>query len=86
LLFKLQHKIEKNERQFAFKALTDDVYAVSSLLKVRHRSPSEIIADFIYEQLYLRELPEPVFKYALQDRIQHTGELCMTSSFSNGSN
>lgn len=26
-------------------------------------------------QLYLRELPEPVFKFPLQDRIQHTGDL-----------
>lgn len=23
-------------------------------------------------KLYLRELPEPVFKYPLQDRLQHT--------------
>jgi hypothetical protein len=23
-------------------------------------------------QLYLRELPEPVFKFSLADRIQHT--------------
>ncbi|KAH7929352.1 RhoGAP-domain-containing protein [Leucogyrophana mollusca] len=51
----LQHKIERNEAAFKFNPLTDDVYAVSSLLK-----------------LYLRELPEPIFRYPLQDRIDHT--------------
>ncbi|KIJ68806.1 hypothetical protein HYDPIDRAFT_107059 [Hydnomerulius pinastri MD-312] len=51
----LQHKIERNEASFRFNRLTDDVYAVSSLLK-----------------LYLRELPEPLFKYPLQDRAEHT--------------
>ncbi|KAG1828658.1 hypothetical protein EV424DRAFT_1591631 [Suillus variegatus] len=53
----LQHKIERNEASFKFNALTDDVYAVSSLLK-----------------LYLRELPEPLFRFPLQDRIEHTGD------------
>ncbi|KAI0344118.1 RhoGAP-domain-containing protein [Trametopsis cervina] len=51
----LQHKIERNESEFAFHAPQDDVYAVSSLLK-----------------LYLRELPEAVFKFPLQDRLQHS--------------
>ncbi|KAI0793371.1 hypothetical protein C8Q75DRAFT_848735 [Abortiporus biennis] len=54
----LQHKIERNEAAFQFNPTYDDVYAISSLLK-----------------LYLRELPEPVFKFPLQERIQHTGEL-----------
>lgn len=30
----LQHKIERNEAAFKFNPLTDDVYAVASLLKV----------------------------------------------------
>jgi hypothetical protein len=30
----LQHKVERNERAFRFNPLTDDVYAVASLLKV----------------------------------------------------
>ncbi|KAF9229718.1 RhoGAP-domain-containing protein [Gyrodon lividus] len=51
----LQHKIERNEAAFKFNRLTDDVYAVSSLLK-----------------LYLRELPEPLFKYPLPDRTEYT--------------
>ncbi|KAG8220143.1 hypothetical protein J3R82DRAFT_1169 [Butyriboletus roseoflavus] len=51
----LQHKIERNEAAFKFNRLTDDVYAVSSLLK-----------------LYLRELPEPLFRYPLSDRVEHT--------------
>ncbi|KAH9486648.1 Rho GTPase-activating protein 15 [Psilocybe cubensis] len=50
----LQHEIERDESAFEFTP-KDDVYAVSSLLK-----------------LYLRELPEPVFRFSLQDRIQHT--------------
>ncbi|KAF8058244.1 hypothetical protein FPV67DRAFT_1565725 [Lyophyllum atratum] len=51
----LQHTIEKDEEGFEFNPQKDDVYAVSSLLK-----------------LYLRELPEPVFRFPLQERIQHT--------------
>ncbi|KIJ21430.1 hypothetical protein PAXINDRAFT_164934 [Paxillus involutus ATCC 200175] len=51
----LQHKIERNEAAFKFNRLTDDVYAVSSLLK-----------------LYLRELPEPLFRYPLPDRTEYT--------------
>ncbi|KAI0768636.1 hypothetical protein BD413DRAFT_563758 [Trametes elegans] len=51
----LQHKIERNEAAFQFNPTTDDVYSVSSFLK-----------------LYLRELPEPVFKFPLQERILHT--------------
>ncbi|KAF8898486.1 hypothetical protein BD779DRAFT_1430902 [Infundibulicybe gibba] len=58
----LQHEIEKDENRFEFRPQKDDVYAVSSLLKMN------II------QLYLRELPEPVFRYPLQDRIQHTDD------------
>ncbi|GBE78437.1 RhoGAP-domain-containing protein [Sparassis crispa] len=54
----LQHKIERNEALFSFNPTVDDVYAVSSLLK-----------------LYLRGLPEPVFKFSLQDRIQHSEDM-----------
>ncbi|KAG1757960.1 hypothetical protein EDB19DRAFT_1660019 [Suillus lakei] len=56
-IYRLQHKIERNEASFKFNALTDDICAVSSLLK-----------------LYLRELPEPLFRFPLQDRIEHTGD------------
>ncbi|KAF9243745.1 hypothetical protein BU15DRAFT_71870 [Melanogaster broomeanus] len=51
----LRHKIERNEVAFKFNRPTDDIYAVSSLLK-----------------LYLRELPEPLFKYQIQDRTEYT--------------
>ncbi|KAI0828264.1 RhoGAP-domain-containing protein [Trametes gibbosa] len=54
----LQHKIERNEAAFQFNPTTDDVYSVSSFLK-----------------MYLRELPEPVFKFPLQERIQHTEDI-----------
>lgn len=53
----LQHEIEKDETSFEF-TLKDDMYAVSSLLK-----------------LYLRELPEPLFRFPLQDRVQHSENL-----------
>ncbi|KZS93245.1 RhoGAP-domain-containing protein [Sistotremastrum niveocremeum HHB9708] len=53
----LTHRIERDERRFAFNPLTDDVYCISSVLK-----------------LYLRELPEPVFKFPLEDRVKHTEE------------
>ncbi|KAG6827483.1 hypothetical protein H0H92_011586 [Tricholoma furcatifolium] len=52
----LQHNMEKDEERFEF-SHKDDIYAVSSLLK-----------------LYLRELPEPVFRFPLQERIHHTEE------------
>ncbi|KAF9519904.1 hypothetical protein BS47DRAFT_1374940 [Hydnum rufescens UP504] len=51
----LTHKIERNERAFQFNPITEDVYAVSGLLK-----------------LYLRELPEPVFRFPLQERLHHS--------------
>ncbi|KAG6371594.1 hypothetical protein JVT61DRAFT_9304 [Boletus reticuloceps] len=51
----LRHKIERNASAFQFNRLTDDVFAISSLLK-----------------LYLRELPEPLFRYTLSDRTEYT--------------
>ncbi|EGO28450.1 hypothetical protein SERLADRAFT_445900 [Serpula lacrymans var. lacrymans S7.9] len=51
----LQRKIERSEVAFQFNPLTDDVYAVSSILK-----------------MYLRELPEPVFRFPLQDRMEYS--------------
>ncbi|KAI0047664.1 RhoGAP-domain-containing protein [Auriscalpium vulgare] len=54
----LQHKIERNEQDFAFNSYTDDIYSITSLLK-----------------LYLRELPEPLFRFPLQERMQHTEDI-----------
>ncbi|KAF8334160.1 uncharacterized protein EI90DRAFT_2970532 [Cantharellus anzutake] len=54
LLQEFLHKIERDERSFEFKP-TDDIFAVSGLLK-----------------MYLRELPEPVFRFPLLERVQHT--------------
>ncbi|KZT52760.1 RhoGAP-domain-containing protein [Calocera cornea HHB12733] len=51
----MMHKIERNETEFNFNHLLDDVYTICSLLK-----------------LYLRELPEPVFRYPLPDRLQYS--------------
>ncbi|KZP00770.1 RhoGAP-domain-containing protein [Calocera viscosa TUFC12733] len=51
----MMHKIERNESEFHFNPLLDDVYTICSLLK-----------------LYLRELPEPVFRYPLADRLQYS--------------
>ncbi|KAF8213491.1 hypothetical protein K438DRAFT_1902556 [Mycena galopus ATCC 62051] len=40
--------------------------------KFEFKSKDDIFAVASLLKLYLRELPEPVFKYPLQDRIQHT--------------
>ncbi|KAJ7139686.1 hypothetical protein C8R44DRAFT_309860 [Mycena epipterygia] len=40
--------------------------------KFQFRPKDDIYAVASLLKLYLRELPEPVFKFALQDRIQHT--------------
>ncbi|KAK0473304.1 hypothetical protein IW261DRAFT_1505427 [Armillaria novae-zelandiae] len=61
----LQRDIEKDESAFEFKQ-HHDIYAVASLLKAS-------IAKS--KTLYLRELPEPVFRFSLQDRIHHSEEL-----------
>ncbi|KAH9964547.1 hypothetical protein BC827DRAFT_1259589 [Russula dissimulans] len=57
-IYRLQHKVERNEKVFSFNSFTDDIYSVASLLK-----------------LYLRELPEPLFRFPLHDRIQHSEEM-----------
>lgn len=59
---------------FSFNSLTDDIYSVASLLKVscltaHVHSLSLFVA---HRQLYLRVLPEPLFKFPLRDRIQHS--------------
>lgn len=77
----LQHKIERNEASFKFNRLTDDVYAVSSLLKVSVLLPVLRFPNPDH-QLYLRELPEPLFKYTLSDRPEHSegrGELFLAT-------
>ncbi|EJU00982.1 RhoGAP-domain-containing protein [Dacryopinax primogenitus] len=51
----LMRKIERNEDEFRFNPLLDDIYTICSLLK-----------------LYLRELPEPVFRFSLPDRLQYS--------------
>jgi len=51
----LKQRIERDEKLFEFNPAIDDVFCVSSLLK-----------------LYLRELPEPLFRFPVQERLQHT--------------
>jgi len=46
--------MERDEAAFTFSGANDDVFSVSSILK-----------------LYLRELPDPLFKFPLSDRIQY---------------
>ena len=80
LLVQLQHKIERNEAAFSFNPTVDDVYSVSSFLKV---GSIFLVARWLahwISQMYLRELPEPVFKFPLQDRIQHTEGIGVHSS------
>ncbi|KAK7694250.1 hypothetical protein QCA50_001430 [Cerrena zonata] len=40
-----------------------------------HAPQDDVYAVASLLKLYLRELPEPVFKFSLQERIQHTGDL-----------
>lgn len=68
--YQLQHEIERDESAFHFTP-KDDVYAVASLLKASSKSKFQSLVLTVH-QLYLRELPEPVFRFPLQDRIQHT--------------
>jgi len=70
IVHQLQHDVERDEADFHFLP-RDDVYAVASLLKVR--PPSTLLWILLtIVQLYLRELPEPVFRFSLQDRMHHT--------------
>ncbi len=57
---KLQHTIEKDEAAFDF---------------AKRNPRDDIYAVASLLKLYLRELPEPLFKFPLQDRIQHTESL-----------
>ncbi|KAJ6519438.1 hypothetical protein C8R45DRAFT_1118001 [Mycena sanguinolenta] len=43
--------------------------------KFEFKPKDDIYAVASLLKLYLRELPEPVFKYSLQDRLQHTEDL-----------
>jgi hypothetical protein len=70
---KLQHDMEKDERRFEFN-YKDDIYAVASLLKVFVQSYHGL-SLLNSTQLYLRELPEPVFRFPLQERMQHTEDI-----------
>uniref|UniRef100_A0A0W0FAQ9 Rho-GAP domain-containing protein n=1 Tax=Moniliophthora roreri TaxID=221103 RepID=A0A0W0FAQ9_MONRR len=69
----MQHELEKDEEVFEFTP-RDDIYAVASLLKVSAFTivPRNVSKFPILPQLYLRELPEPVFRFSLQERIQHS--------------
>lgn len=64
----LQREIERDEAHFEFKPQRDDVFVVGSLLKVCSCLSSVVYITFL--QLYLRELPEPLFRFPLQDRTQ----------------
>ena len=70
-LLQLRHRIEKDEEAFRFYP-TDDIYVVASLLKVRRKCPPKQWASLTCVQGYLRELPEPLFRFSSEDRIQHT--------------
>ncbi|KDQ30407.1 hypothetical protein PLEOSDRAFT_1062427 [Pleurotus ostreatus PC15] len=61
----LQHTIEKDEASFDF---------------AKRNPRDDIYAVASLLKLYLRELPEPLFKFPLQDRIQHTESLAAHKS------
>lgn len=69
---------------FSFNSFTDDIYSVASVLKVSC-STTDIYSlnlFFVHRQLYLRGLPEPLFKFPLRDRIQHSEDKGKGSEFS----
>jgi hypothetical protein len=69
----LQRRYELSERAFKFDPRTDDIFVVSSVLKVSLLPGVDTMCSL--PQSYLRELPEPVFRFSLQDRIQHSDDL-----------
>lgn len=66
----MMHKVERDEKNFQFYP-SDDIFVVASLLKVCLFSAS-IELDWLWPQQYLRDLPDPVFKFALEDRVKHS--------------
>lgn len=66
----LVHRMEKEEEAFAF-GPNDDPAAVAGVLKVRMTRHSAICqdADEPNSQLYLRQLPTPVFPFAPQECV-----------------
>jgi hypothetical protein len=71
-VFDLAQLVEKDEQVFQFNPATDDVHCVAGLLKVGgHESvfSQPILTSF---QMYLRELPEPIFKVSQAERAQYT--------------
>ncbi|KAJ7356969.1 hypothetical protein DFH08DRAFT_469880 [Mycena albidolilacea] len=57
-------------RHAVVQALQHEIERDESKFEFKPKDDTYAVASLL--KLYLRELPEPVFKYALQDRIQHT--------------
>ncbi|KAJ7169513.1 hypothetical protein C8R46DRAFT_1217206 [Mycena filopes] len=57
-------------RHAAVQSLQHDIERDESKFEFKPKDDIYAVASLL--KLYLRELPEPVFKYSLQDRIQHT--------------
>jgi len=71
-VFDLAQLVEKDERVFQFNPATDDVHCVAGLLKVGSRGSvfsQPVLTSF---QMYLRELPEPIFRVSQAERAQYT--------------
>ena len=68
----LRHRIEKNKEAFCFNST--NIYVFASLLKVCRQLIHIRLVLLTLIQMYLQELPEPLFKFSLEDRIQHTDD------------
>ncbi|OJA07951.1 hypothetical protein AZE42_05927 [Rhizopogon vesiculosus] len=70
----LQHKIERNEANFKFNALTDDIYAVSSLLKVLILQSNR----FALLRSKIRRLPS-IHRATLRALIEHLARVAFNA-------
>jgi len=71
-VFDLAQLTEKDEQVFQFNPMTDDVHCATGLLKVGGHASNFSQPVLTPPQMYLRELPEPIFKMSQAERTQYT--------------
>jgi hypothetical protein len=71
--------MEKDEEVFQFNPKTDDVHCAAGLLKVGGHTGILSETKLTLFQMYLRELPEPIFRVSQAERAQYTQDRGMQS-------